>query len=151
MERIVSASFAELIAYAFWCLPDGIAKRIDYVHFLTGTDPVYAGLHDSVDTDDGRKFKEIAHFVPADAQPNLSKALRHPTIVLPVIDEPWVVVHELGHALDNIVYYDHPITPITEYAKINEAEAFAEAFVGWLFEDSGEPDKETETLFDSLC
>ena len=31
------------------------------------------------------------------------------------------------------------------------AGTFAEAFVGWLFEDSGEPDEETRCLFEYLA
>ena len=77
--------------------------------------------------------------------------LRQTTVVLPYLAPPVAVIHELGHVLDEVLDFSHVALPITEYAKVNEAEAFAEALVGWLFEDSGEPDEETRCLFESLA
>jgi len=145
MERIVNAEFAELI--------------ISYVHFLTGTDPIYAGLHDYIELDEvdgleieeGESYRNIPHVVYPCHQFVLPKSLRHTTVVLPKIIYPWMVVHELGHVLDEALDYSHLALPITDYAKVNNAEAFAEALVGWLFEDSGEPDEETRCLFEYLA
>jgi len=151
MERIVNAEFAELIRYAIDILPPKIWQRISYVHFLTGTNPVYAGLHDGINTiGDDRKLSGIAHCVYPEGQ-ILPKYLRQTTVVLPVMEQPCEVVHELGHVLDEALDFSHFALPITDYAKVNNAEAFAEALVGWLFEDCGEPDEETRCLFEYLA
>ena len=161
MERIVNAEFSELIGYSINALPRRIWERINYVHFLTGTDPIYAGLHNFVDIDDeyymkgeekgNKSYRNVPQVVCPEYQFILPKLLRNTTIVLPVMEQPWVVVHELGHVLDEALGYSHLALPITEYAKINEGEAFAEAFVGWMCEDYGEPDVETTALFEYLA
>ena len=157
MERIVNAEYAELIGYAIYILPSRIWDRIKYVHFFTGTDPIYAGLHDYIETNDnnfkseGETYRNICHVAYPHHQLILPSALRNTTVILPYLPDPAVVIHELGHVLDETLDFSHVALPITEYAKVNEAEAFAEALVGWLFEDSGEPDEETRCLFEFLA
>ena len=161
MERIVNAEYAELIGYAIDILPSRIWDRIKYVHFFTGTDPIYAGLHDYINIGDDylaggefsseESYRNLCHVVYPSHQLVLPKMLRQTTVVLPYLAPPVAVIHELGHVLDETLDFSHLALPITEYAKISEAEAFAEALVGWLFEDSGEPDEETRCLFESLA
>ncbi len=159
MERIVNAEFSELIGYSISILPIGIWERISYVHFFTGTDPIYAGLHNFIElneiegpeVEEGQSHRNTPHVVYPYHQLILPKTLRHTTVVLPEMACPATVVHELGHVLDEILEFSHLALPITDYAKTSECEAFAEALVGWLFEDSGEPDEETIALFEYLA
>jgi len=159
MERIANQQYAELIAYAISAIPIKIMELIKPVHFLAGIDPFYVGLEigDEI-AEDGRLYKETMHYVPIECQLHLPKYLRYPTIVMPLPDEaPGDIVHELGHALDDKTMwytYQTSIIPVTEYAKTDHYEAFAEAFGAWLFYDYGndrEVDEETLALFERLA
>ncbi len=158
MERIVNQQYAELITEAISAIPDKIMDIIRPIHFLTGTDPFYAGLEIGDEKcEDGRLWKETLHYTPAECQLHLPKSLRCPTIVIPTpFEKLGDVVHELGHALDNrTLWYQHEtdIIPVSEYAETDQCEAFAEAFGTWLFYDYGnyrEPDEETLALFRRL-
>lgn len=158
MERIINQQYAELIAKAINCVPDKIMEIIRPMHFFTGTDPFYAGLETgSEKTNDGRSYKNTMHYLPVECQLHLPKYLRCPTIVMPIFPEkPGDIVHELGHALDEKTMwyqFETVIAPVTEYAKTDQCEAFAEAFGTWLFLDYGntrEIDVETIALFERL-
>jgi hypothetical protein len=159
MERIVDQQYAELIGEAISAIPYKIMEIIKPVHFFTGTDPFYAGLEvgDDLDIPNGRSWKTTMHYLPIACQLHLPRSYRCPTIVMPLFPEaPGDVVHELGHALDDrTMWYQFQahIIPVTEYAKTNGEEAFAEAFATWLFWDYGnfrEPDVETLSLFRRL-
>ncbi len=157
MERIVNQQYAELIAEGMSAVPNRILDIIGPVHFFTGTDPYFAGLE--TDDDGSYRWKNRMHFLPIGCQLHLPQSLRWPTIVIPdSLDlSPGDVVHELGHALDyNTPWYTFQtgITPVTEYAKTDEEEAFAEAFASWLFWDYGNDrdiDEETLALFNRLA
>jgi hypothetical protein len=114
--------------------------RVDTDWFTT-EDPVFAGIHHYDDTVDGRSHRDTAHTCypwhidgPADR--------RQTTIVLPgnpdvgYIDYPagavGVIVHEIGHVVDYRFGFSRLMTPVSEYAETNRAEAFAEAFTKWL-------------------
>lgn len=159
MERIVNQQYAELIAEAISTVPDKIMEIIRPIHFFTGTDPFYAGLEteDGSADPNGRNWKITMHYTPIECQLHLPKSYRYPTIVIPFLPEaPGDIVHELGHALDvKTMWYQYQtdIIPVTEYAKTDSCEAFAEAFAAWLFWDYGnfrEPDQETLALFKRL-
>lgn len=152
MTRIASQAFAELIGRAL-----AVAKRftdaVGPVEFLTGVDPVFAGLHSYSLISDGRSYRETAHCVypehingPADR--------RVTTIVLPVLVHPGNVVHELGHALDRRLGFNHLAVPVSKYALTNRREAFAEAFEARLYyygdQGAANADRATVSLFDSL-
>jgi len=63
----------------------------------------------------------------------------------------WQVVHELGHVLDEVLNFEWIAAPITKYAESNRCEAFAEAFVGYLYRYGNHPlDEATLALFDSV-
>ena len=149
MERI-SKGYSGLIGAAFDVIPDKIGDRLRYVHFLTGVDPIYAGLFNYEDTGDGRSYRDTC-CVAYPYHQLLSKHLQHTTVVLPSLWPVWVVVHELGHVLDECLGFSHMAEPVSEYAKVNRMEAFAEAFTSWLFWGYGkEPDEGTKYLFESL-
>jgi hypothetical protein len=160
MERIVNQQYAELIAYAISAVPDKIMDIIKPVHFFTGTNPIFAGLETGAETtEDGKPFREIMdmHYIPIESQLHLPKYLRYPTIVMPnPLEKPGDIVHELGHVLDDRTMwylYQTDILPVSEYAKTDKYEAFAEAFGAWLFYDYGNDrqiDPETLALFERL-
>lgn len=138
MERITGYGYSELIGKAFEILPQGIADKLRYVHFLTGVDPIYAGLLIGDNTGDGRSSRNTWCVCYPD-EIRLAKHRRQTTIVLPTLNldypfelNPYLVVHELGHVLDEILGFEHIIPPVTKYAEVNRYEAFAEAFTLWL-------------------
>lgn len=151
MERNVSTGYSELISWVYELLPSRIAEKLKYTHFLTGTDPVYVGLHSYIDDGDGFSYRTCCHVAYDYHQEGLSKALRRTTIVLPYLTTPCVLVHELGHVLDEILGFRFTFRPVTEYAKANRYESFAESFVSWLYWDYGEEiDKEAEYIFSQI-
>lgn len=140
MERLVDYRYSELISAGFDILPLGIAGRLKGTHFFTGTSPIYAGLFDYVTSKTGRSY----HTIWCVAQPRhltrLPKRQRQTTVILPKYAMkgypfmllPMLIIHELGHVLDEILGRNHIAEPVTEYAETNRAEAFAEAFTAWL-------------------
>ncbi len=85
----------------------------------------------------------------------LPRDRRTTTIVIPVLDDPSMVVHELGHALDEVTGFAHVAAPVTDYARTNRMEAFAEAFVAWTHfygdQDVAAQDGATRALFCELA
>jgi hypothetical protein len=147
MLRLVQRQ-REAIAHAFKTIGQGCASRLVHVDFLCA-DPIFVGLHDSETTADGRSYRGTAHCaLPVHTTDHST------TIVLPVPEEPWVIVHELGHALQWKYARDHVAAPVTEYAKTNQMEAFADAFVARFYhygdQDAMWRDGATRDLFDGL-
>lgn len=159
MNRIINYKYSELISAAFDIIPIRIADRLKYTHFLTGTDPIYAGLihpDDDAMRKAGYNFESIAEVYRNGGSVsyvhNQTVSDKHTTVVLPrllPIDYP---IHELGHVLDGILGWKHIAEPVTEYAKINHLEAFAEAFTSWLIPGYADrPDEGTIYLFEELA
>jgi len=155
MNRI-TWGYSEGISYAFSLLPNAIRDRLQYIHFLTGVDPVWVGLHNYTDTDDNRSYRNTAHV----SYPwNAINKQEMTTVVLPLLEDaqPYVIIHELGHCLDEILGFRHNALPINEYAKTNRLEAFAESFACQFFwlrdkaEDIFQSDKATQYLFNQLA
>lgn len=150
MQRLVSADYRESIARAIDLVPPGIMDRLRHVEFLTGTDPVWAGLHGYASALDGRGYAASAHCAY-----RFHTADRSTTIVLPVLEPPHVVVHELGHALHEVIGFAHVAVPVTWYAKTNDWEAFAESFVASLYwygdQAAFHADEATRALFAELA
>lgn len=156
MERLTNNIYSQAIEAAFGLLPIRIAERLRYVHFFTGTDPVYAGLHNYEAIGDRRSYRNTAHV----CYPwNAIKGHGCTTIVLPQLEDahPYVVIHELGHCLDELLDFGHTALPVSDYVKANRLEAFAEAFAAQYFwlgeeaEDRFQSDKETQNLFEALA
>lgn len=150
MNRLVSGEFQASIGAALTVIPPAIADRLRHVQFLTGTDPVYAGLHRFEGASFGRSYRTTAHCLYR----HLSSD-RRTTIVLPTPYEPSVVVHELGHALDEVLAWTHDAKPVNWYATTDRQEAFAEAFRAWLYwygdQDVFMADLDTRALFARLA
>ena len=161
MERIPDSRYSELIEDAYSCIPPNIAKLVSHVHFFCGTDPVYAGIIKDdkfVIGGEHHSHRDWMYYVQDYSKYwNVSKQLRHPTIVIPRLDmklyiDQVDIIHELGHALDYALPFDIiDIVPVTEYAKQDNVEAFAEAFTSWLCWDYGKlPTGEVLDLFERL-
>lgn len=138
-NRITSQRRAEAIAQGFALIPPGIRQRLEHVAFFTG-DPVFAGLHHAEGCEGdpyGRSLRNTAHHCDPEAVERPA-AERRSTVVLPSESDgrAWLVVHELGHALDYLLGkpldYPNPNAPVTEYATTNLSEGFAEAFAAWV-------------------
>lgn len=128
------------------------------VDLLIGADPIYVGLHGHEDTGDGRSYRDTAHVVHAFGQTTLPRARRKTTVVMPEVLEPWAVVHELGHVLDEQLGWQYEAQPVTAYAMTNRQEAFAEAFTAWRcpdvywnVQDYLAADQETLSFFTELA
>lgn len=151
MNRIGDARYGETIGKALSLYPTPLRERLAGTHFLTDTDPVFAGLHCYGDTTDGRSYKETAHAVYPFHQEHRPRCHRTPTVVLPVRPSLCTVVHELAHVLDWHLGFDHVAKPVTEYAKTNRSEAFAEAVTSWIFYGYGEePSSATKSYLDRV-
>jgi hypothetical protein len=148
--RIVGRGYAEVIGAALELYPARLRCRVVGVDFLTGTDPVFAGLHAYVLTDDGRSYASTAH-VAYPVHVLGPAARRRTTVVLPVPPSLAVVVHELAHVLDWDLGFGHDAAPVSWYARTNRREAMAEAVTSWLLPGYAErPDEATVSLLESL-
>lgn len=139
-------------------IPEPILRRVENVDILAGVDPIFAGLHSHIDISDGRSYRSTPHVVYS-SYITRHKSEKQTTVVLPVVTEPWVVIHELGHVLDELLGFEHIAKPVTRYAETNQTEAFAEAFTAWIkppeynkgwLQDLLYEDKATIHLFESL-
>jgi hypothetical protein len=156
MNRLVSHEYSSAISYAFGLLSYPLVHRLQYIHFLTGTDPIYAGLHRCEPIgDDKRSYRNTAHV----SYPwNAINKRGQTTVVLPLLTDadPYTIIHELGHCLDEVLGFEHEALPINDYAKTNRLEAFAEAFACQYFwlgrqaEDIFQSDVATRYLFKQL-
>ena len=154
MHRIPNYQYGSLISESLSRLPQGMRDRLTHVRWFCGSDPIFAGLHSYEDTTDARSYRNTSHCLypyhingPADR--------RVTTIVIPELETPDVLVHELGHALDGTINFDHlAIQPVTWYAKTNQHEAFAEALVAYTHyygdREVAETDYSTLRLFEEL-
>jgi hypothetical protein len=114
-------------------LPNGIRRRLGTIPLLIGVDPIWAGLHRYEDTGDGRSRRNCSH-VSYDFGQALPASLRETTVVLANgdADRVLVVLHELGHVLDQRIGFDRPaFKPLDAYAATHHVEAFATAFQAW--------------------
>lgn len=135
MNRIHHAQ-AEAISQALAYIPPRLHGHLGCDLFCS--DPIFAGLHRADRTDDGRSRRNIAHVCfPSHV------ADRRITFVWPdqdnrdPVDMIYTAVHELGHVLhahlgQRAGWKQLPcLQNVTEYAKTNYAECFAEAFTAW--------------------
>lgn len=134
MQRFRRRSEAEAVFYALSLLPRGIRRFLSAAEFVTEYEPRYLGLHYLLAAEDGRPFNVTSHCTLTHHQPHLPRCRRRPTIVLLSghAYHPEIVIHELGHVLDEALDFDRPeIEPLSNYAARNRWEAFAVAFQAW--------------------
>lgn len=129
MKRLTHSAEAISCAYAA-VGPFAERLRCD----IYTADPIWTGLHHIEHTLDGRSYSQTAHFLPE----RLASDHRA-TICLPE-PAPWyLIVHELGHVLDERLDYEIAVAPVTDYARRNRREAFAEAFLSYCVGHEGQP------------
>ena len=131
MDRLVSNDYAVTIAAAKNLYPPNLHKFIA-CDFLTGTDPIFAGLHDHVDASYGRTLRNTAHCAYEMHQMIRPKSQRRVTVVLPVPETVDTVVHELAHVMHQAIGWMRTTTDVSWYAETNRYESFAEAVSSWL-------------------
>lgn len=149
MERILPGGYTELIEVAMSILPSPIQRRIEYAHWFVGSDPIFAGLHDYKDIDDGRSYRDTAHVVHPFQQICEDKRT---TIVIPKLIPLHSAVHEIGHVVHETLKFRPHVMPVTDYARVDEFEAFAEAFTAFFFYNYAQRqiDEKTEALLQML-
>lgn len=134
MAERVTQRHAEAVAEALTYIPPRLRPLVGCDVFCG--DPIFAGLHDTVDIADGRSYRDQAHV----CYPH-HVADRRVTLVLPERrGDVAVVLHEFGHVLHWHLqdraggWHEVPtLEPVTRYATTNDEEAFAEAFVAWFY------------------
>ena len=159
MNRLIDYRYSEAIAFAFELLDEPIAERLRYINFLTGSDPIFVGLHNCQimpHEKDRRSYRNTAHVCfPWNA---LNPRTTITTVVLPTLADanPYIIIHELGHCLDEILGFEHIAIPINDYAKTDRLEAFAAAFSAQYFwleleaDNIFQSDRATQALFRRL-
>ena len=125
MDRVRSQAQREAIGEALGLLPEPIVRRLGRVHFLD-CDPIFAGLHADLQPNStawgGRSPRTTSHTCyPWHTSDGTT------TVVLLGHEEPHIVLHEIAHALDSTLDFRHIAKPVTWYAALNRAEAFAES------------------------
>lgn len=145
--RIHGSGHREAIGVAIDVIGSRLMARLPHLQFVAGVDPLFAAVHGFQLTPDGRSYSSTAcccypwHILgPADRKVT--------TVVLPTVVHPFVVVHEIGHALHETFDFDPNPLPVTQYARTNKYEAFAEAFTSWVWPqpDYARCDDETAAL-----
>lgn len=158
VERIRGHDTGELLSMALDWLPESVATRLRFVHFFIG-DPVFAGLHEFEVADDGGSYRTAAQYVSECLQRHRPRSARRATIVLPFgPGRTATVVHELGHALDEVLGEEWSAKPVSDYARVDRFEAFAEAFTAWVGLPSYRPerdrlyriDRDSAAFFDAI-
>lgn len=132
MQRLLSNKQLPEIKHAFKLIPNRILSKIDYVDFLCEVDPIFVGIHDYENANHSRLYKNITHCAYPFHQHILSKDQRKTTIILPIHESVWTIIHELGHVLHEVVDFSIKPIPITNYAKTNYCESFAESFCAYI-------------------
>lgn len=137
--RIPKQRYAEEIDYAWSFLPHEIEwitnPEHGLLHIFLG-DPVFAGLGDP----DTLKSEHSPTEVPHAMYPwHIRTGDPVCTIVMARPDE-WILYDSLWHELGHILHYilgfeDFDIPCVTDYARTDHCEKFAEAFVAWLHLD----------------
>jgi hypothetical protein len=159
VNRVAAGGYSELIEAAYRLVPRRLHDLIR-PHFLTGVDPVFAGLHGYQRASYGRSYRSIPHVAYGWHQ-RLLAAQRHTTVVLPSLARVSIVVHELGHVLHERLGFEPEPEPVTWYGQTDTGEAFAEAFAAWALpfghgygaakDQLYERDRPTVALFDGLA
>lgn len=117
--------------------------------------PIVADYDTEIDSDvtfDGRSYADVNYYHPASTDDGSAGyvVMRHR------LHRPAILVHELGHALDDMLGATHVAEPVSEYAESNRWEAFAEAFTAYCDLPEyrslqGYIDEETRELFGALA
>jgi hypothetical protein len=136
MQRVRDCCYLSDIQKALECIPARFHRFI-YCDFLCGVDPISAGLFFIEKTTDGRSYRNTMCCVYEINQLHLPADMRKTTVSIPQKEHPFYIIHELGHVLQGIIDPEFKIKmqPVTEYAKKNNLEAFAEAFARYTGED----------------
>lgn len=78
-------------------------------------------------------YRTVSQYVSECAQSHRPRSVRRATIVLPFGPAQTAsVVHELGHALDEVLGCEWLAKPLSNYVRVDPYEAFAEAFTAWV-------------------
>lgn len=143
VNRCTSRRTSETVGLAWEYVSPWFGGRFPCDVFMA--DPVFAGLHDYETTFDGRSYHDTMHVCyPFNISGPASR--RRTTIVIPHGATLYGMVHEFGHILDGLHDFGFTAKPVSEYAKSDRHEAFAEAFAYRIW--FGLEDEESRSYFD---
>lgn len=131
MKRLTTQAQAEEIAEAVERFPHRLLE-LARADIFTG-DPVFCGIHSWEEVGDGRSYRNTAHVEYAGNARD-----KRTTVILPVLENCVTIIHEMGHAIDYRIReltgkWGPRFQPVSEYARRNQREAFAEAFTAWFY------------------
>lgn len=123
-DRVTIHEIAESLSVALGVVPAFLRQRIQPRLFTT--DPVWAGISNYEDIEDGRSYRNTMHVL-------YPCHYGGPTIIVaPEPEPPVILLHELGHVVDEQLGFAIEAPTTTPYSQTNCREAFAEAFTLWL-------------------
>jgi hypothetical protein len=132
MNRLHADGYREAVDFVQRHMSDDLLARVQCADLLFGADPVFTGLYDYA-----WPTLPDAEVVAVTCWPwNGRDAV--PTIVIPSLGRGWsadlpvVIAHEYGHVLHSTLGFEPEAWAVSEMAKENHHEAFAEAFACWL-------------------
>jgi hypothetical protein len=157
VERIRGHDAGELLSMALDWLPASVATRLGFVHFFIG-DPVFAGLHEFEVADDG---------VPTGPLPRRVGVLPEPPTEVGAARDHRVAVWarsngngcpRAGACPRRSLEHEWSAKPVSDYARADRFEAFAEAFTAWVGLPSYQAerdrlyriDRESAAFFDAI-
>lgn len=131
MGKVLTYEWNEAINAAMQFIPAPY-REMCVAYWVIGVSPIRAGVHAYRDTDDGRSFENTAHV----AYPHHLSRKRPdslPVVIVPerpisTLRDVATVVHELGHVAHWALGFGPELGPVSDYAKTNRWEAFAEAW-----------------------
>ena len=132
MNRISTYRWNGAIRQAIDLLPSNFKPLIRDLHWWIGRCPVYGGLHNYQNIDDGHSYSVTSHFVYPHQQFIMPVHRRWPTLVLNGKPNLRTVLHELAHGIHAEFGWRPICHPVNDYARSNRFESFAESLTTYL-------------------
>lgn len=135
MNRVLKSYDLSSMQEALRLIPEPLVKRIEHVDLCLGVDPVFAGIHEYKDASFGRAYSETAHVAYGLHLKKRPYSDRNTHLIAPINIKPYDFIHEFGHVLHQSIDFENIGLEVTNYAKTNQREAFAETFACWIMKD----------------
>jgi hypothetical protein len=136
LQRFKHKNQFNLIREAINLLPIKILPMLEQVDFVFDYNPHYLGFNPPDETDDGRKYIDICHYVFSWNTPDNKQVIflkeKNLKLYQNLFDVIW---HEIGHAIhEQLRHYNNNWIPIDDYEN-DFHECFSCSFVRCLYGD----------------